>query len=148
MNLIRYNPMRDLWNMRNEMDRLFNQLTSRTFDSDEMADLDWSPRVDISENKDNIIVKAELPGMSKDDVKISMQDNVLYIRGEKKAEKESKDDNYHLCESCYGKFMRAFRLPAPVNEKKIDASYKDGVLRIILPKAEEAKSKEIEIKMS
>ncbi len=148
MNLVRFNPSRDLWRIRDDMDRLFNQFFSRPFDSEELPEVDWSPRVDIMEKDNEYIVKAETPGMKKDDIKITMQDNVLSIKGEKKEEVKEEDKNYHLCERRYGKFVRSFRLPTPVEAKKINASYKDGILSIVLPKSEEAKPKEIEIKMN
>ena len=147
MNLVRFNPARDLWRMRDDMDRLFNMMTSREYEGEELGQSEWSPRVDISEKDDNFLVTAELPGMKKDDIKITMQDGVLTIRGEKKYEKETEEKNVHLRERRYGSFMRSFRLPTPVNNQKIDASFKDGILNLTLPKAEEAKPKEIEIKM-
>jgi len=148
MNLIRYNPTRDLWHLRDEMDKIFNQFTTRTFDSEETPEVDWSPRVDITENENSYVVKAELAGLSKDDVKITMKEDVLTIRGEKKSETKSENENVHLLERRYGRFVRAFRLPSSVNSKKIDATFKDGILTLSLPKAEEAKPKEIEIKMN
>ena len=148
MNLVRFNPVRDMWRMRDDMDRLFNMFMSRPYDSEDVAEVDWAPSVDITENENGFLVKAELPGMNKDDIKITLQDNVLTIRGEKKEEKEIKDKSAHLCERKYGKFVRSFRLPSAVDNKKIDADFKDGVLNLNLPKAEEAKPKEIEIKMS
>ena len=148
MNLMRYSPMRDMWRVREEMDKIFNQFSSRTFDSEEIPEVDWSPRVDIAESKDAFIITAELAGMNKDDVKITMKDDILTIRGEKKSEKKCKDDNVHLCERRWGRFVRTFRMPTAVNSKKIDASFKDGILTLTLPKAEEAKPKEIEIKMN
>ncbi len=148
MNLVRFNPARDLWRMRDDMDRLFNLFMSRPMEGEDVAEADWSPRVDISENGNGYIVKAELPGMSKDDIKITLQDDVLTIRGKKKDERESKDKSVHMCERRYGNFVRSFRLPTAVDNNKIDAGFKDGVLNLTLPKAEEAKPKEIEIKMN
>jgi HSP20 family protein len=104
--------------------------------------------VDITENENSYVVKAELAGLSKDDVKITMKEDVLTIRGEKKSETKSENENVHLLERRYGRFVRAFRLPSSVNSKKIDATFKDGILTLSLPKAEEAKPKEIEIKMN
>lgn len=148
MNLIRYNPARDLWHIRDEMDKMFNQFAARPFDSEETPEVDWSPRVDITENENSYIVKAELAGLTRDDVKITMKEDILTIRGEKKAETKSENENAHICERRYGRFMRAFRLSSSVNSKKIDATFKDGILTMNLPKAEDAKPKEIEIKMS
>ena len=148
MNLIRYNPARDLWHVRDEMDKIFNQFAARPFDSEETPEVDWSPRVDITENENSFAVKAELAGMTKDDVKITMKEDLLTIRGEKKSEKKSEKENVHLLERRYGRFVRVFRLPSSVNSKKIDAIFKDGILTLNLPKAEDAKPKEIEIKMN
>lgn len=148
MNLIRHNPARELWRIRDDMDNFFNHFTSRIFDSEEMPAVDWSPRVDIHENQDKYVLKAELPGMKKEDLKITMQDSVLTLKGEKIVEERSEKDDTHLCERKYGKFIRLFRLNDPIDNKKIEASFSDGVLTLELPKAEEAKPKEIEIKMN
>jgi len=138
--------MRDFLSLRDEIDRMFDDffgtLPERLTTGWENV---WSPSVDISETDDEIIVTAELPGVKKEDIKISLQDNVLTIRGEKKQEKEHKDENYHRIERAYGSFQRSFTLPTPVNTDKIKASFKDGVLKIQLPKTEEAKMKEIPI---
>ena len=147
MHLIRHNPVRDLWQIRDEMDKLFNHF-SRGYDSEEMPEVDWSPRVDIVENKDKFTLKAELPGMRKEDIKVTMQDNVLTLKGEKIAQERDEKDDVHLSERKFGKFVRSFRLNDPINSKKIEASFSDGILTLELQKAEEAKPKEIEIKMS
>ena len=104
------------------------------------------PVVDVVEHKDEYIVRLELPGVNKNDVKITVQNDVLTIRGEKRQGKESKDQNYQRLERAYGSFQRSFTLPSSVHSDKIDASYSDGILSIVLPKAEEAKLKEIEVK--
>ena len=148
MTLVRCNPARDLWRMRDDMDKVFSQFFSRPYDGDEFPEVDWSPRVDISEKDAEYLVRADLPGLSKEEVKITLHDNVLTIRGEKKEEVKEESKNYHLCERRYGKFMRSFRLPTQVDNLKIDANFKDGVLTIALPKSEAAKPKEIEIKMN
>ena len=148
MNLIRYSPARDLWNIRDDMDKLFNRFLGRSFEGDEVADNEWVPHVDIAEGDNSFTLKAELPGMNKDDIKISLHDNVLTLRGEKSEQKEVKENTYHLCERRYGKFIRSFRLSTPVDSRKIEASFKDGVLNIMLPKHEEAKPKEIPIQVN
>jgi HSP20 family protein len=107
----------------------------------------WALPVDIHEDKDNIVVKAELPGMKRDDVSIEVRDNVLTLKGERKQDKEIKKENYLRIERVYGKFSRSFFLPHPIVADKVKASYKDGVLEITLPKTEEAKSKAIPIKI-
>lgn len=142
-----WSPFRDLVNMEREIGRVFNGLFPE-YDAENAVMAQWAPRVDVSESKDAYLIKAELPGVSKNDVKITLHDNVLTIKGEKKEEKEEKDVNVHRIERSYGVFERAFSLPLTVKSEKIDASFKDGVLSIILPKAEEAKPKEIEVKVS
>jgi len=133
--------------IRDEMDRLFDEFFGKTSERFglEVGEGVWSPDVDISETDNEIIVSAELPGVKKDDIKITLQENVLTLRGEKRQEKETKDENFHRVERCYGAFQRSFTLPATVDAKSIKASYKDGVLKIRLPKVEEAKKKEIPI---
>ncbi len=150
MAIVRWRPMRDLMSLQEEMNRIFDRFFGNlpAEDQEEMAVSDWYPDVDIVENKDEIVVKAELPGMKKDDIHISYKDGVLTLEGERKKEKEEKDVNYHRIERVYGKFCRSFQLPTVIQEDKINAEYKDGVLTIHLPKAEEAKPKEIEIKVS
>jgi HSP20 family protein len=107
----------------------------------------WNPALDIAEHDDEFIVKIELPGVAKDEVKILMQEKTLTVRGEKKQEKESTGANYHRVERSYGAFQRSFTLPSTVNGSKIDAAFKDGVLTITVPKSEESKRKEIEVKV-
>ena len=104
--------------------------------------------MDITENDDAYSVKAELPGLTKDDVKISYENGVVSIRGGKKQEREEKDKDYHRLDRCYGRFERSFRLPSMVQVDKIEAKFKDGVLNLTLPKAEEVKPKHIPIKIS
>ncbi len=105
----------------------------------------WSPLVDIIDKKDHILVKAELPGIDKKDIKISIGENVLTIKGEKKEEKEVKKEDYYCCESAYGAYSRTIDLPIEVDKNKSKATFKNGILEISLPKKEETKPKEIEI---
>jgi len=133
--------------IRREMDRLWDSFLEgrplrRAEDSRE-----WLPSIDVSETKNELVIKAELPGLDPKDIDISMNNGYLTIKGEKKHEKEEKDENYHLVERSYGSFTRSVRLPKEVQSDKITASFKNGVLRITLPKSEEAKKKEIKIKV-
>ena len=105
----------------------------------------WSPAVDIFENGDDLVIRAELPGVNKNDIDVRSQDGSLVLRGERKREEEITDDNAYRLERSYGGFVRSFRLPETVDAARIGASYKDGVLEITLPKAEESKPKRIEI---
>ena len=106
----------------------------------------FAPNVDVSESDDAITVKAEMPGMKKEDIDITVSDGLLTLSGEKKDEQEEKKENYHVRESRYGAFRRTVRLPADVDADKIDAGYRDGVLTISVPKSERARSKKIEVK--
>jgi HSP20 family protein len=110
--------------------------------------MEWSPSVDISENDDNIVVNAEIPGMNKEDINVSVRDDTLTIKGEKKREREEEEENYHVVERSYGRFQRSFTLPDNVKSDDIKANYKDGVLNITIPKTEEAKSKELKVDVS
>jgi HSP20 family protein len=110
--------------------------------------MNWFPVVDIKENKDEFAVLAELPGMKKEDVHITFSDGKLVIEGERKKEQEENEANYHRVERSYGKFCRTFQLPSGIQANKIAADFKDGILKIKLPKSEEVKPKEIEVKVS
>ncbi len=158
MTLIRWNPVRDVtaWhpvadlagevvNMQREIDRMFDRFRGGTVD-DSGADT-WMPAVDILERDSSYHIKVELPGVDKNDVKITVQNDVLTIRGEKKQEAERKGENYHRLERSYGIFQRSFTLPTSVQSEKIEASYDNGVLNVVLPKSEEAKPKQIEVKV-
>jgi HSP20 family protein len=105
----------------------------------------WAPAVDIFENGDDLVIRAEIPGVDKDEVDISVRNNSLTLRGERKREQEIDDDNAYRLERSYGNFVRSFSLPRTVDSSRISAKYSNGVLDIILPKAEEAKPKKIEI---
>lgn len=109
--------------------------------------VDWAPRVDISENDKAFTIKAEIPGVKREDVKISIEDRVLSIRGESRQEKESKDEKMHRVERFYGSFSRSFSLPENVDTDKVDAGFKDGLLTLVVPKTEAAKPKSIDIKI-
>ena len=145
MAITRWRPLRDLLSIQDEMNRLFDDFFGRPFTRREWTEEAWSPCVDVSGTKDNVIINAEIPGVSKEDVKVSVQDNILTLSGEKKQEKEEKNANYHQIERSCGSFRRSFTLPTPVQPDKVKATYKDGILRITLPKTEEVKPKEIPI---
>jgi len=108
---------------------------------------EWSPSVDVSETEDKLVVSAELPGLEAKDVNVSISGDLLIIKGEKKKEKEEKDEHHHYIERYAGSFQRSFRLPVAIQCDKVEASFKKGVLKITLPKSEEAKKKAIEIKV-
>jgi len=145
MAITRWKPFRDVVSVQDEMNRLFEDIFGHRPARVHCTNGDWNPSVDVIEDQDSVVVKAEMPGMKKDDVKISVQDNVLTLKGEKKQEKEEKEADCHRIERSYGSFCRSFQLPTAVRTDKIKASYKDGVLSITLPKTEEVKPKEIPI---
>jgi HSP20 family protein len=146
MELSPWKPFGELSPFRKEMDRLWNRFLGETPFARTFNEM-WSPSVDISETKDDFIVKAELPGLEAKDVNVSISGNVLTIKGEKKAEEEEKDEHYHRIERYSGSFQRVFQLPSGVKADKVEANFDKGVLKVTLPKVEEAKKKEIEVKV-
>ena len=146
MELIPYRLFGELSPFRKEMDRLWNRFLGETSFAKTFDEM-WSPSVDISETKDDFVVKAELPGLEAKDVNVSISGDILTIKGEKKAEEEEKDEHYHRVERCSGSFQRVFQLSSGVKADKIEAKFDKGVLKVILPKVEEAKKKEIEVKV-
>jgi HSP20 family protein len=139
-----YKPFGELASLREEMDKIWNRFFGE-WPTMEPFRGEWSPSVDVSETKDALLVKAEVPGMDAKDIDISLSNDVLTIRGKKEQEKEQKEENYHRIERSYGSFTRSIRLPREVQSDKIKASYKNGVLTINLPKSGEGK--EIKIKV-
>lgn len=138
-------PFEGFETLRRRMDRLFDEF-GRGEEGDVLQSR-WIPSVDVTEAGDQYLIHAEIPGMSKKDIKITLEGDVLTIAGEKKLDREKKDRTYHLVERAYGQFSRSFTLPHKVDGENIKASFKDGVLEITVPKAPEAKSREIEIKV-
>ncbi len=139
----------DIFSIRDEMNRMFDRFFNRgTLEDDGIAMHAIVPDVDIVEKDDAYILKAELPGVSKDDVKITLRENLLTIKGEKKKEKEEKNRNSYRSERMYGTFERTFTLPSMVRDERIQANFKDGVLTVEIPKSEEVKPKEIPVKAS
>jgi len=132
-----------LTDLRDEIDRLFEAPLTRTSEL-----LGWTPAFDIYEDKDNFVVKAELPGMKKEDINVSLQDGNLIISGERKSETRNEGAEVYRSERFFGKFQRAVSLPAQVATNKVKADYKDGILTITLPKSEEAKPKQIEVNIA
>jgi HSP20 family protein len=131
-----------------DFNRLFREAFSPVFGEGELSTRTWAPPVDIYENGESLVLKAELPGVNPDDVEIRVEDNTLYLKGERKFEKEVKEQNYHRVERSYGTFTRTFSLPNSIDADKVAASYKDGVLTLTMPKKEEAKPKSIKINVS
>ena len=150
MTLVRWRPFRDFSGLQDEMNRMMDRFISpEMFNDSELAyPSNWHFNVDIAENKDEFEVVAELPGLKKNEIHISFKEGALVIEGERKEEKEEKEKNFHRTERRYGKFCRTFNLGNRVKVDAIDASYKDGVLKVRLPKVEEVKPKEIPVKIS
>ena len=132
----------------NQFERFLREAFSPVSGEGEVSTRTWAPPVDIYENGDNLVLKAELPGINPDDVEIRVEDNTLYLKGERKSEKEVKEQNYHRVERSYGTFARSFSLPNSVDADKVAANYKDGVLTLTMPKKEEAKPKTIKINVN
>jgi HSP20 family protein len=148
MAIVRWEPFRDLVSIQDRMNRLFDDAfrgIGRTGSDEDYAAASWAPAVDIFEQDGNIVLKAELPGVESKDVDVRVENNVLTLRGERRFENEVKRENFHRIERSYGSFGRSFTLPNVVDVEKIKAEFKDGVLRMTLPKKEEAKPKQISI---
>jgi HSP20 family protein len=141
----KWEPFKELVTLRDDMDRFFNSFFGRSLGTD--YDGVWAPVIDIEEDKDNFIVKAELPGMKKEDIKISVRSNILALAGERKYGSDEKTKTFHRIERAYGKFVRTITLPNEVDGDKVKAAYQDGILTITLPKPETMKPKEVEIEI-
>ena len=146
MALMTWKPFGELGTFRREIDRLFERFLGELPGPD-ISGVGWAPRLDMAETKDSVTIKAELPGVETKDLDISASGDVLTIKGEKRQEREEKEEHRYLVERSYGAFSRMVRLPAPVASDKAKASFKSGVLTITLPKTEEAKRKAIPIKV-
>ena len=148
MALVKWDPFRDIITLRERMDRMFEDSLSR-FRMPEEATMPtfWSPSVDIYETDENIVLKAELPGVDKKEVSVEVKDSTLILKGERKREKEVKEENYHRVERSFGTFMRSFSLPVNVKQDQVKAKFRDGVLEVTLPKAEEAKPKQVKVEV-
>ncbi len=144
MALVRWRPMSDLVSIQDEINRAFDEVW-RGGRPAGAAPRGWYPAVDLKENESEFKLVAELPGLKRDDVRISLTDNVITLRGEKRAERESDNDNWHQIERSYGTFERSFQLGCPVDTDKIKARFEDGVLTVVLPKSEESRPREIDI---
>lgn len=145
MAIVRYDPFRDLRTLQEEVNRLFSTNLTRAFDDEGIGRGAWAPSVDIYENKDQIVLEAELPGMKQDDFDLSIENNLITLRGERKFEKTDETDNYHRVERSYGAFTRSFTLPQTVSAEGATAEYNNGVLRVTLPKREETKARRIQV---
>jgi HSP20 family protein len=144
--LMEWRPFREVSRLRREMDRLWEDYFGLGRRALRPMELEFAPAVDVKETADQIVVKAEVPGIDAKEINISITGDVLTIKGEKKSEREEKEENYHLVERSYGSFSRSLSLPAVVDHDRIEANYDKGVLTITCPKKEEVKPKAIKIK--
>ena len=136
-----------LTSLRDEIDRLFGApLAELAGDSQPLSG--WTPALDVYEDKDNVTVKAELPGLKREEIEVSLHDGTLSISGERKGEEKHQDAEVYRAERFFGKFQRTVTLPTPVAADKVKAQYKDGILTVTLPKTEEAKPKQIDVSVS
>ena len=143
-----WSPFRHLSLLRDEIDRLFDSpLNALTSNSQQFLN-GWLPTVDLYEDRDHLVLKAEIPGMKKEDIEISLHGDVLTLSGERKEEEEWEKAETYRAERFLGRFQRTFTLPVTVDASKVQASYKDGILTVTLPKVEEAKPKQIEVKVA
>jgi HSP20 family protein len=146
MALVRFQPfVGDFQTLQERANRIFQDSALSQFGREEEGMGSWTPLCDIYEEGDNIVVKAELPGLERDDIDVQVENNILTLRGERKREKEVKSENLFRTERFYGTFTRSFTLPVTVDTEKIRAEYKDGVLLLTMPKVEEAKPRKIKV---
>ena|SRR3972149_737277 len=147
MAIVRWNPLDDILSLQRRMNKIFedNFLGKKSSGDEELSSGLWSPSVDIYETESDIVLKAELPEVNQKDIQINIEDNVLSLKGERKFEKETKEENFHRIERSYGSFSRSFTLPGSINKEKVKASYKNGVLKVTMPKKEESKPKQITV---
>jgi len=138
MTLIKFEPLREFESFSNRVQKLFGDFPSLSLD----MNLNYHPKIDISEDEKNIFVEAEVPGIPKENLKLVLQDNILTISGEKKQEEVKKDKNYHRTERSYGSFSRSFSMPVEVDQNKVDAKFEDGILKVTLEKSAPKANKE------
>jgi HSP20 family protein len=146
MAMERWGPFRELEEMERRMQDLFRRpFVSSVWRRLPTVERGWTPPIEMFEKEDKFIVRAELPGMKKEEIDVSIVGDTLTIKGERKAETEVKEENYYCCERCYGSFLRSITLPTAIDIKKVEANYQNGVLELVLPKALEVKPQKIEV---
>jgi HSP20 family protein len=139
-------PFREMESLQKEMNRLFDfSLSRQPFGDTALFSGQWAPAIDVYDSRDSILVKADLPGLKKEEIEVSIQNDNLIVKGEKKRNEEIKEENYYRTERFCGSFLRTIPLPCEVDASRVQANYKEGVLELILPKSEEAKPKKIKI---
>ena len=149
MTMVRFEPFRELAQMQDRINRIFGDAYTRRYDDDVMQRGDWIPAVDIFEDANQeIVLRAELPGLSKEDIDVRVENNTLTLKGERKHESEVKQEQYHRIERTFGSFSRTFTLPPTVDANRINAEYRNGVLTVTLPLREEAKPRQIQVQVN
>ena len=151
MSLVRWDPFRELEDMSTRLNRVFGHPMARgaaDHSKDAMTVFDWAPTVDIAETPEEFVVKAELPEVKKEDVKVTVTNGILRVEGNRKQEKEENGKKFHRIERSYGSFLRTFTLPDNVDDTKVRAEFKDGMLMVRLPKSEKVKPKAIDINIT
>ncbi len=148
MTLVRRDPISELRTLQEDFNRVFSSVFPRLFSHEEgLSGGGWSPSVDIYENEEAFTLEADLPGVKPEDFKLSIENRTLTLQGERRFEKKSESDNYHRVERSYGSFTRTFTLPSTINVEEVQAEFKDGILRVTLPKREEVKPRQIQIQV-
>jgi HSP20 family protein len=145
MAIIRWDPFRDMVTLRERMNRMFEDVFSGRTEDKEITASTWAPAVDIYETENELVLTAEIPGLAEKDVEIKVEDNTLTLKGERKFEKETREENYHRIERSYGSFHRAFTLPNSIDADKIQAEHENGVFKIVMPKRQELKPRTVKI---
>ncbi len=145
MAIIRWDPFRDLITLREKMNRLFEEAFTTRGEEKDLVASTWTPSVDIYETENALILSAEVPGIDEKDIEIKIEDSTLTLKGERKFEKETKEENYHRIERAYGSFYRSFTLPHYIDQDNIKAEHENGVLKITMPKKPELKPRKVKI---
>jgi len=148
--LTRWDPLKEMEELQNRLSGFFGRAQARRGNGEQesITVAEWAPLVDITEDDKEYLIKAELPEVKKEDEKVAVENGLLTISGERKSEKEEKNKKYHRIERAYGSFERSFIVPDDADADKVNAEFKDGVLRVHLPKSEKAKPKQIEVKVA
>lgn len=146
MAIVKYNPFKDLRTMQEEMNHLLDLAWNRESGEDLKEGI-WQPPVDIYEDRDSVVIKAEVPDIDQKDIEVKIENNTLTLRGERKQNLEVKKENYHRVERYYGTFQRSFTLPQTIDQEKVEAACDKGVLTVVLPKKEETKPKQIKVEV-
>ena len=149
MNLVKWDPFVELEDVTKHLNLIFGKFPARAETGSEVLDMaDWAPTVDITETDSAYMINGEIPGVNKEDVKVTIENGMVTMRGERKHEKEEKDKKFHRIERSYGSFMRSFRVPDDVDENAVKAEFKDGVINVTLPKSGKSKAKSINVSIA